>query len=110
MLFCLAVLQIDRIEPSSWVELYRDLPSRQTKVVVRDKSLIRCNDNEMEVLSPRELQAALDAVMGTVSQGRCFVRPSGTEDIVRIYAEAETVEGVELLVAGATRAILEIVG
>ena len=23
-------------------------------------------------------------------QGRCFVRPSGTEDVVRVYAEAET--------------------
>ena len=26
--------------------------------------------------------------MGKEEQGRCFVRPSGTEDVVRIYAGA----------------------
>lgn len=31
-------------------------------------------------------QPALDAAMGQEAQGRCFVRPSGTEDVVRIYA------------------------
>lgn len=33
-------------------------------------------------------QPALDAAMGKEEQGRCFVRPSGTEDVVRIYAGA----------------------
>ena len=28
--------------------------------------------------------------MSQVPQGRCFVRPSGTEDCVRVYAEAST--------------------
>lgn len=28
---------------------------------------------------------------------RCFVRPSGTEDVVRIYAEAATREEADLL-------------
>eukprot|EP00965_Chrysotila_dentata_P097920 3237422-Pleurochrysis_carterae.AAC.1 len=28
--------------------------------------------------------------MGRFGGGRCFVRPSGTEDVVRVYAEAET--------------------
>jgi phosphoacetylglucosamine mutase len=33
--------------------------------------------------------------------GRCFVRPSGTEDVVRIYAEADTRENVDQLSAKA---------
>jgi len=28
--------------------------------------------------------------MAAVARGRCFARPSGTEDVVRIYAEAAT--------------------
>ena len=28
--------------------------------------------------------------MSQIPQGRCFVRPSGTEDCVRVYAEATT--------------------
>ena len=30
-------------------------------------------------------------------EGRCFVRPSGTEDVVRVYAESETEEGATKL-------------
>lgn len=30
-------------------------------------------------------------------QGRCFVRPSGTEDVVRVYAEASTQEAADTL-------------
>lgn len=33
-------------------------------------------------------QPALDQAMEQEEQGRCFVRPSGTEDVVRIYAGA----------------------
>lgn len=30
-------------------------------------------------------------------EGRCFVRPSGTEDVVRVYAEASTQEAADTL-------------
>ena len=30
-------------------------------------------------------------------RGRCFVRPSGTEDVVRVYAEATTEEAADNL-------------
>jgi phosphoacetylglucosamine mutase len=110
MLCCLAIMQVYNITPESWNGLYTDLPSKQTKVIVTDKSIIQCNENEMEVISPVALQVALNTIMSTVSAGRCFVRPSGTEDIVRIYAEADTIEGVKQLVDAATIAINNIVG
>lgn len=36
------------------------------------------------------LQDAIDAAAAKYPQGRAFARPSGTEDAVRVYAEAET--------------------
>jgi phosphoacetylglucosamine mutase len=42
------------------------------------------------------LQTALDKAMKQVS-GRCFVRPSGTENVVRIYAEATTRQDADWL-------------
>lgn len=32
-----------------------------------------------------------------MEEGKAFVRPSGTEDILRIYAEAKTLEEMETL-------------
>lgn len=39
---------------------------------------------------PAGLQAAIDAAVAKYPQGRAFARPSGTEDAVRVYAEADT--------------------
>ena len=53
--------------------------------------MIKTNDNETRCTSPVELQEELDKAMEAMGNGaRCFVRPSGTENVVRVYAEAAT--------------------
>jgi phosphoacetylglucosamine mutase len=82
---------------SSWNNLYTDLPSKQQKVSVTDKSSVVCSEDETSILQPAAMQVDLDQAMRSVSLGRCFVRPSGTEDCVRIYAEAATIEEADAL-------------
>jgi phosphoacetylglucosamine mutase len=89
----------------AWDKIYTDLPSKQVKVAVRNKSLISCTEDETRTLSPEGLQGALDAAMAAAPLGRCFVRPSGTEDVVRVYAEAETQAHADALAAAAIDAI-----
>ena len=48
-----------------------------------------CNADETRALTPTGLQEKLDALMAAPAvapHGRVFVRPSGTEDVVRVYA------------------------
>jgi len=61
-----------------------------TKEVVRDRALVRTTPDEATVLAPAALQEFVDAAVARVEGGRCFVRPSGTEDCVRVYAEGAT--------------------
>ena len=80
-----------------WDKLYQELPSRQLKVQVQDRTRIKTNSNETKTISPPDLQPALDSAINSMNKvnacevARVFVRPSGTEDTVRIYAEAQTV-------------------
>jgi phosphoacetylglucosamine mutase len=75
-----------------WDGLYEDLPSRMSKVQVKDRNVVTTTDAERKCLQPAELQPAIDALIASKNDPcrRAFVRPSGTEDIVRIYAEAKT--------------------
>lgn len=82
--------QVLGINAADWNNYYNDLSSRQVKVPVVNKSLIVCNDDETRVASPVALQTDLDQTMARFQNGRCFIRPSGTEDVVRVYAEATT--------------------
>eukprot|EP00249_Psilotum_nudum_P022881 c28675_g1_i2 orf=97-1878(+) len=80
-----------------WDAIYTDLPSRQLKVQVLDRASIKTVNAETRVTIPLGLQDAIDAEVGKIPGGRAFVRPSGTEDVVRVYAEAATQDGADIL-------------
>ena len=95
---------------SDWHSLYTDLPSHQLKVPVTNKSSITCSEDETIAYTPAGLQNALNLAMAATPMGRCFVRPSGTEDVVRVYAEASTQTLADQLANAAVDAIKQYVG
>lgn len=72
----------------TWDELYSDLPNRLVKVKVGDRNTFVTEDAERRLVRPLGLQAKIDQLVLRTG-GRSFVRPSGTEDVVRVYAEAQ---------------------
>jgi phosphoacetylglucosamine mutase len=92
MLVVELVLAMRHLSASEWNLLYTDLPSRQLKVSIKDRSVIRTTDAERRVSEPALLQAEIDKLVQTFEfkLTRSFVRPSGTEDVVRVYAESDT--------------------
>ncbi|KAL9594185.1 MAG: hypothetical protein Q9219_007171 [cf. Caloplaca sp. 3 TL-2023] len=76
--------------PKEWDSTYTDLPNRLVRVEVADRSLFKAVDAERRLESPPGVQAQIDAAVGKFKNGRSFARASGTEDAVRVYAEAAT--------------------
>ncbi|CAL6322574.1 unnamed protein product [Bathycoccus prasinos] len=95
-----------------WHAMYRDLPTKQTKVKVRDRTVIECFDSERKCLKPEGLQQRIDEILLLDScvknnNRRAFVRPSGTEDIVRVYVEASDAETCEKISTKVEEAVIE---
>jgi phosphoacetylglucosamine mutase len=97
MLLVEAILVCSNQTFVEWDSAYTDLPSRQEKVKVADRTQFVTINADTELVEPTGLQAKINQQVKKFKQGRCFVRPSGTEDVVRVYAEAETTEETELL-------------
>uniref|UniRef100_A0A7N0U3S4 Phosphoacetylglucosamine mutase n=1 Tax=Kalanchoe fedtschenkoi TaxID=63787 RepID=A0A7N0U3S4_KALFE len=100
-----AILYYEQWSIQKWNELYQDLPSRQLKVKVVDRNAVLTTNAETEVVRPPGLQELIKAEVAKYNQGRSFVRPSGTEDVVRVYAEAATQEDADAL----AKSVVEIV-
>ena len=76
-----------------------------------DRTQFCTKDAERRLVSPEGLQDYLDELVASLPPlARAFVRPSGTEDVVRIYAEAKTQEDAEFLIAHLARRIQEQTG
>jgi phosphoacetylglucosamine mutase len=74
--------------PQEWSQTYQDLPNRLVRVEVRDRGLFKAIDAERCLESPEGIQEEIDHIVGKYKFGRSFARASGTEDAVRVYAEA----------------------
>jgi phosphoacetylglucosamine mutase len=73
---------------SDFAAMYKDLPNRQLKCVVADRGAVKTTWDETTTLAPHGMQEKISSVVGLFTSARSFVRPSGTEDVVRVYAEA----------------------
>ncbi|QRV76511.1 phosphoglucomutase/phosphomannomutase, alpha/beta/alpha domain protein [Ceratobasidium sp. AG-Ba] len=90
-----------------WDSLYTDLPNRLMKVQVPDRSIFTTEDAERRLATPVGLQKAIDDTVRKYESGRSFVRPSGTEDVVRVYAECSNVAQVEELASRVARLVYD---
>ncbi|CAD6191331.1 unnamed protein product [Caenorhabditis auriculariae] len=92
-----------------WVDkLYTDLPSIQIKVPVNDRWRFKTTWEETTLLEPAGIQHKINEEVLKYPNGRAFVRPSGTEDIVRVYAEADIPANAQALGRQIEKFVLEL--
>ena len=72
-----------------WINLYKDYYTKQVKIFV-DKNAFETAYYGRVCIKPLGLQKEIDIIVGkyTDANTRAFVRPSGTEDLVRLYVES----------------------
>lgn len=92
MLLVETILHSKGWDVKDWFTTYADLPNIQIKVNVKDRNVVTTTDAERICLTPFGLQDQINNLVSKYQFGRAFVRPSGTEDVVRVYAEADTPE------------------
>ncbi|XP_027982868.1 phosphoacetylglucosamine mutase isoform X5 [Eptesicus fuscus] len=110
MLVIEAILALKGLTIQQWDALYTDLPNRQLKVKVADRQVISTTDAERKAVTPPGLQEAIDDLVKKYKLSRAFVRPSGTEDIVRVYAEADSQESADSLAHEVSLVVFQLAG
>ncbi|XP_072358890.1 phosphoacetylglucosamine mutase isoform X2 [Scyliorhinus torazame] len=105
-----AILSIKGFTIQQWDLIYTELPNRQLKVKVSDRQAIDTVDAGRRTVSPVGLQQNIDAVVKKYNQSRAFVRPSGTEDVVRVYAEADTQANADTLAHEVSLVVYKLAG
>lgn len=73
-----------------WAMTYSDLPNRLVRVEVNNKDIFETTDAERRLSKPYGIQEDIDNIVKKYKDARAFARASGTENAVRVYAEAAT--------------------
>lgn len=92
MFAILFILEELSLEIEEWNNFYTDYPYSLLKIEVDNKDDFITTKNELELIKPIKLQKYIyDICKDNV---RAFVRPSGTENYLRVYVESENIEFV----------------
>ena len=83
----LYILQTLDIDHKQWHSFFQPYPSILSKQKVQDKNLFETSRDELTLFEPRDLQDYIDEQC--IQSYRAFVRPSGTENVVRLYVEGK---------------------
>ena len=91
-----------------WAELYHPLCTRALKIPVNDRSRLKTSYDETQVTAPADLVSEIDTTLEgyRAVQGRVVIRASGTEPVIRIYAEGSSQEAADQL-ASQMQTVLE---
>ena len=89
-----AMLDLD-MNITDFKDIYTELPSHMFKCVVHDRKVFKPNENEMRLIEPESTQKMIDDFVSEFPGSRAFVRPSGTEDILRLYVEANNEDEID---------------
>merc|ERR1712032_535351 len=109
MLAVEAILYALDYSAEMWLKQYNDLPNRQLKVGVKNRGVFETTDAERKCVKPSGLQDKIDELVAEAGESaRSFVRPSGTEDVVRVYAEAATRDVMEALAKKVSQAVYDL--
>ncbi|EJW03125.1 hypothetical protein EDEG_02496 [Edhazardia aedis USNM 41457] len=90
------------------IKMYTELPTKLTTVKILNKHCIETED-EIKVKNPVQLGNKIDELCKKYN-GRAFVRPSGTEDLVRVFSECETKENCDKLSGEISQAVYDLCG
>lgn len=108
LLAVLAILSEQKWTLQDWNSLYSDLPSCMLKAKVADRTAVKTTNAERTCVEPKGLQARIDDLVREMGpSARSFVRPSGTEDVVRVYAEAATQDKADALAESVKKVVAE---
>ena len=71
---------------------------------VKDKTIFKTTQDETRLITPYKVQESLDEIMK--NNCRIFIRPSGTENVVRLHIEGNSLSDIDefkILVRNAMR-------
>lgn len=96
MLAVLYILERTGLNLKDWNGLYTDNPYSLLKLHVKNKNDYIVTENELTLIQPKKVKDYIESLCHDENT-RIFIRPSGTENYLRVYIESDTKSKVDQL-------------
>jgi phosphoacetylglucosamine mutase len=71
-------------------DFYNEIPYKIVDIKMKYNKKFITNEDDTKILEPKNIQKIIDEITNKYQKSKIYVRPTGTEDCLRVYVESET--------------------
>ena len=87
-------------------DFYNEIPYKIVDIKMKYRKFIT-NEDDSKIIEPKNMQIIIDELSNKYANSKIYVRPTGTEDCLRVYVESETDDNCEKIIEELSKSLNE---
>ena len=87
-------------------DFYNEIPYKIVDIKMKYNKFIT-NEDDSKIIEPKNMQIIIDELSNKYANSKIYVRPTGTEDYLRVYVESETDDNCEKIIEELSKRLKE---
>ena len=87
-------------------DFYNEIPYKIVDIKMKYNKFIT-NEDDSKIIEPKNMQIIIDELSNKYANSKIYVRPTGTEDFLRVYVESETEDNCEKIIEELSKRLKE---
>ena len=87
-------------------DFYNEIPYKIVDIKMKYNKFIT-NEDDSKIIEPKNMQIIIDELSNKYANSKIYVRPTGTEDFLRVYVESETDDNCEKIIEELSKRLKE---
>lgn len=87
-------------------DFYNEMPYKIVDIKMKYSKFIT-NEDDSKIIEPKNMQIIIDELSNKYANSKIYVRPTGTEDYLRVYVESETDDNCEKIIEELSKRLKE---
>ena len=87
-------------------DFYNEIPYKIVDIKMKYSKFIT-NEDDSKIIEPKNMQIIIDELSNKYANSKIYVRPTGTEDYLRVYVESETDDNCKKIIEELSKRLKE---
>ena len=87
-------------------DFYNEIPYKIVDIKMKYNKFIT-NEDDSKIIEPKNMQIIIDELSNKYANSKIYVRPTGTEDCLRVYVESETDDNCKKIIEELSKRLKE---
>ena len=102
-----SIMKLMNLSLQDVYDFYNEIPYKILDIKMKYNNKFITDEDDTKILEPKNIQKIIDEITHKYQKSKIYVRPTGTEDCLRVYVESETDDNCEKIIEELSKSLNE---